>query len=151
MFDVKSIRYVPSKNDLKPGQLLVQCPLDILTMRVDKFLWAVRVFKTRSMASQHCREGKVFVDGKALKPAREVKVGEVVHVRKGAVTFGYEVVSFPRSRVGAALVPDHMRDVTAPEEMEKLEMIRLAQQDRPKGVGRPTKRDRRDWEKAFRS
>ena len=94
------------------------------------------------MASQHCREGKVFVDGKALKPAREVKVGEVVHVRKGAVTFGYEVVSFPRSRVGAALVPDHMRDVTAPEEMEKLEMIRLAQQDRPKGVGRPTKRDR---------
>ena len=116
-------------------------------MRVDKFLWAVRVFKTRSMASQHCREGKVFVDGKALKPAREVKVG----VRKGAVTFGYEVVSFPRSRVGAALVPDHMRDVTSPEEKEKLEMIRLAQQDRPKGVGRPTKRDRRDWEKAFRS
>ena len=129
----------------------MQCPLDILTMRVDKFLWAVRVFKTRSMASQHCREGKVFVDGKALKPAREVKVGEVVHVRKGAVMFGYEVVSFPRSRVGAVLVPDHMRDVTAPEEMEKLEMIRLAQQDRPKGVGRPTKRDRRDWEKAFRS
>lgn len=148
---MKSIRYVPSKNDLKPGHSLVQCPLDILTMRVDKFLWAVRVFKTRSMASQHCREGKVFVDGKALKPAREVKVGEVVQVRKGAVTFGYEVVSFPRSRVGAALVPDHMRDVTAPEEMEKLEMIRLAQQDRPKGVGRPTKRDRRDWEKAFRS
>ena len=85
-------------------------------MRVDKFLWAVRVFKTRSMASQHCREGKVFVDGKAVKPAREVKVGEVVNVRKGAVTFSHEVVSFPRSRVGAALVPDHMRDVTAPEE-----------------------------------
>ena len=148
---MESIRYVPSKNDLKPGQSLVQVSLDILTMRVDKFLWAVRVFKTRSMASQHCREGKVFVDGKALKPAREVKVGEVVHVRNGAVTFGYEVVSFPRSRVGAALVPDHMRDVTAPEEMEKLEMIRLAQQDQPKGVGRPTKRDRRDWEKAFRS
>ena len=148
---MKSIRDVSSKNDLKPEQSLVQCPLDILTMRVDKFLWAVRVFKTRSMASQHCREGKVFVDGKALKPAREVKVGEVVHVRKGAVPFGYEVVSFPRSRVSAALVPDHIRDVTAPEEMEKLEMIRLAQQDRPKGVGRPTKRDRRDWEKAFRS
>ena len=148
---MKSIRDVSSKNDLKPEQSLVQCPLDIVTMRVDKFLWAVRVFKTRSMASQHCREGKVFVDGKALKPAREVKVGEVVHVRKGAVTFGYEVVSFPRSRVSAALLPDHIRDVTAPEEMEKLEMIRLAQQDRPKGVGRPTKRDRRDWEKAFRS
>ena len=120
-------------------------------MRVDKFLWAVRVFKTRSMASQHCREGKVFMDGKAVKPACEVKVGEVVNVRKGAVMFSHEVVSFPRSRVGAALVPDHMRDVTAPEEREKLEMIRLAQQDRPKGLGRTTKRDRRDWEKAFKS
>lgn len=120
-------------------------------MRVDKFLWAVRVFKTRSMSSQHCREGKVSVDGKAVKPARELKVGEVVEVRKGAVTFSHEVVSFPRSRVGAALVPDHMKDVTSSEEMEKLEMIRLAQQDRPKGLGRPTKRDRRDWEKAFRS
>ena len=92
-----------------------------------------------------------LVEGKAVKPAREVKVGEVVNVRKGAVMFSQEVLSFPRSRVGAALVPDHMRDVTAPEEKEKLEMIRLAQQDRPKGVGRPTKRDRRDWEKAFRS
>ncbi|MEC8113348.1 MAG: RNA-binding S4 domain-containing protein, partial [Bacteroidota bacterium] len=65
--------------------------------------------------------------------------------------FRYEVLSFPRSRVGAALVADHMRDVTAQEELDKLEMIRLAQQDRPKGVGRPTKRDRRDWEKAFKS
>lgn len=120
-------------------------------MRVDKYLWAVRVFKTRSMASQHCREGKVFMDEKAVKPAREVKCGEVVEVRKGAVRFRYEVVSFPRSRVGAALVQDHVRDVTSPEELQKLEMIRLAQQDRPKGVGRPTKRDRRDWEKAFKS
>ena len=85
-------------------------------MRVDKYLWAVRAFKTRSMASQHCREGKVFVEGKVVKPAREVKVREVVNVRKGAVTFSYEVLSFPRSRVGAALVSDYMRDVTKPEE-----------------------------------
>ena len=120
-------------------------------MRVDKFLWAVRAFKTRSMASQHCREGKVSVEGKVVKPAREMKIGEVVEVRKGAIRFRFEVLSFPRSRVGAALVPNHVRDVTSPEELEKLEIIRLAQQDRPKGVGRPTKRDRRDWEKAFRS
>ena len=78
-------------------------------------------------------------------------MGEVVEVRKGAVRFRYEVLSFPRSRVGAALVTDHMRDVTAQEELDRLEMIRLAQQDRPQGVGRPTKRDRLDWEKAFKS
>ena len=87
---------------------------------------------------------------KALKPAREVKV-EGDSRQEGSGHVWLQVVSFPRSRVGAALVPDHMRDVTSPEEKEKLEMIRLAQQDRPKGVGRPTKRDRRDWEKAFRS
>jgi ribosome-associated heat shock protein Hsp15 len=118
---------------------------------VDKFLWAVRVFKTRSMSSTHCREGKVFVEEKVVKPSREMKPGEIVEVRKGAVRFRYEILSFPRSRVGAALVAEYVRDVTAPEELEKLEMIRLAQQDRPQGVGRPTKRDRRDWEKAFRS
>lgn len=120
-------------------------------MRVDKFLWTIRVFKTRSVASQHCREGKVSVADKVVKPAREMRVGEVVEVRKGAVHFQYKVLSFPRSRVGAALVADHMQDVTTQEELEKLEMIRLAQQDRPKGIGRPTKRDRRDWEKAFKS
>ena len=120
-------------------------------MRVDKFMWAVRVFKTRSMSSKHCREGRVTCGDQTLKPARDLKVGEVVEVRKGAVRFRYEVLSFPRNRVGAALVPDHVRDVTAPEELEKLEIIRLAQQDRPRGIGRPTKRDRRDWEKAFRT
>ncbi|MDA0904304.1 MAG: S4 domain-containing protein [Bacteroidetes bacterium] len=119
-------------------------------MRVDKYLWSVRVFKTRSMASQHCREGKVFVDGQAVKPSRELKEGQVVEVRKGAIRFRHEVISFPKSRVGAALVAQHMKDVTLAEELEKLDMIRLSQQDRPKGVGRPTKRDRRDWEKTFK-
>ena len=120
-------------------------------MRVDKFMWAVRVFKTSSMSSKHCRVGKITCGDQTLKPARDLKVGEVVEVRKGAVRFRYEVLSFPRNRVGAALVPDHVSDVTAPEELEKLEIIRLAQQDRPRGIGRPTKRDRRDWEKAFRT
>ena len=66
-------------------------------MRVDKFMWAVRVFKTRSMSSKHCREGKVTCGDQTLKPARDLKVGEVVEVRKGAVRFRYEVLSFPRS------------------------------------------------------
>ena len=78
-------------------------------MRVDKFLWAVRVFKHGPWPASIAVRAKCLSMERRLKPAREVKVGEVVDVRKGAVTFGHEVVSFPRSRVGAALVPDHMR------------------------------------------
>lgn len=119
-------------------------------MRVDKFLWAVRVFKTRSQASAHCRDGKVFLRGKPVKPALELKSGERIEVRKGAVVFAYEVLRFPKSRVGASLVEQHVRDLTPQSELDKLEQIRLAQRDLTRPVGRPTKRDRRDWEKHFR-
>lgn len=118
-------------------------------MRVDKYLWAIRVFKTRSLASAACREGKVVVDESKMKPARAIKVNEVIHVRKGAVTFSYKVVALPKSRVGAPLVKDYSLDVTPQSELDKLEMIRLQYVERPKGLGRPTKRDRRDWGKAF--
>ncbi|HHZ94769.1 MAG TPA: RNA-binding S4 domain-containing protein [Flavobacteriales bacterium] len=114
-------------------------------MRVDKFIWAIRVIKTRSQAAKQCKEGKVSVDGVKVKPARIMKMGEVVVVRKGAVSFSYKVVDFPKSRVGAPLVKDFCLDVTSPEELEKLEMIKLTYKDNPKGVGRPTKRDRRNW------
>ena len=81
-------------------------------MRVDKYLWCIRAFKTRSLATNHCREGKVFVGEKAVKPAQEIRSGEVIRVRKGAVYFEWEVVDFPRSRVAAALVPEYARDIT---------------------------------------
>ena len=119
-------------------------------MRIDKYLWAIRIFKTRSLSSAACREGKVSVDEVKIKPARAVKENEIVVVRKGAVHFSYKVVAMPKSRVGAPLVKDYMVDVTPKEELDKLEMIKLAHVDRPKGVGRPTKRDRRGWEKAFK-
>lgn len=118
-------------------------------MRVDKFLWAVRVFKTRSQATAHCKEGKVIIAGKAVKPALELKGSERIEVRKGAVTFAYEIISFPKSRVGAGLVADHARDVTTADQIQRLEEIRAAQKDLIRPVGRPTKRDRRDWEKHF--
>lgn len=106
--------------------------------------------KTRSLASSICREGKVEVDGKKVKPARILKEGEVVVVRKGAIFYSYKVLQFPKSRVGAALVAEYMEDVTPQEQLDKKEMIRLANIDRPKGLGRPTKRDRRDLTKAFK-
>ena len=119
-------------------------------MRIDKYIWAIRVAKTRSLASSLCREGKVEVDGKKAKPARILKEGEVVVVRKGAIFYSYKVLKFPKSRVGAALVAEYMIDVTPQEQFDKKEMIRLANIDRPKGLGRPTKRDRRDLTKAFK-
>ena len=119
-------------------------------MRVDKFLWCIRTFKTRSLATNHCREAKVFLGDKAVKPAQEVHAGDVIRVRKGAVYFEWEVVDFPRSRVAAALVPEYARDITPESQRQKLEEIRAAQRDLMRPVGRPTKRDRRDWEKYFK-
>ena len=118
-------------------------------MRVDKYLWAIRIFKTRSLASAACREGKVVIDDAKIKPARMIKENEVIHVRKGAITFSFKIIALPKSRVGAPLVKDYSLDVTPQSELNKLEMIRLQYVERPKGLGRPTKRDRRDWGKAF--
>ena len=119
-------------------------------MRIDKYLWAVRLFKTRSLATKHCREGKVFIADKPVKPSLELKGQERIVVRKGAVHFTYEVTGFPKSRVGAPLVDAYVRDITAPEEIAKLEQIRAAQKALLRPVGRPTKRDRRDWERYFK-
>ncbi|MFZ6052703.1 RNA-binding S4 domain-containing protein [Halocola ammonii] len=117
-------------------------------MRVDKYLWAVRVFKTRSLATKECKQGRISIDDAAVKPSREVKEGEVVDVRKGPITHSYKVLDFPKSRVGAKLVEDFMQEVTSDEQKEKMEKIKLAQKgQRRRGMGRPTKKDRRDINK----
>ena len=116
-------------------------------MRIDKFLWAVRVFKTRSSATDRIREGKVEVEGVAVKPSREVKEGEEVMVRRGAVCFSYRVKGFPKGRVGPKLVDDYIEDITPEEEVQKDQMIRQAQRNNQFLLGRPTKKDRRDWSK----
>ena len=118
-------------------------------MRVDKFLWAIRVMKTRSKASVHCKEGKVSLDGDKLKASKILNIGDVIVIRKGAVYFSFQVISFPKSRVGASLVPDYAKNTTPQDQLDKLEMIRLSHMDRLNGVGRPTKRERRNWDKAF--
>lgn len=114
-------------------------------MRIDKFLWCIRVYKTRSLAASQCKLEKVWLNDAVTKASREVKVTDVIRVRKGPVHFSFEVLDFPKARLGAKLVPNYAKDVTTPEEMQKLELIRLQfRNDRQRGLGRPTKKERRE-------
>jgi ribosome-associated heat shock protein Hsp15 len=121
------------------------------TGRLDKWLWAVRIFKSRSLASDACRAGSVAVNELTAKPARDVRPGELVTVRQGLVLRTLRVVGVPASRVGAKLVPNFCADLTPREELEKGRERSV--QDllaREKGSGRPTKRDRRLLDQMFR-
>jgi len=114
-------------------------------VRVDKWLWAVRVFKTRSIATDACKKGRVTIDGQSVKPSRTLKTGEVIEVRKNPVRYSYKVKQLIQKRVGAKLVPDYMEDVTPASELEILEMQKnMSWFERERGMGRPTKKERRD-------
>ena len=118
--------------------------------RLDKWLWAVRVFKTRALATDACRAGSVAVNGQPAKPARDVHAGEEVAVHLGVITRTLRVVGVPRSRMGAVRLPEFCTDLTPASEYEKARQQRL--QDvlaRDKGSGRPTKRDRRLLDRLF--
>ena len=115
--------------------------------RVDKWLWAARIFKTRSMAAAACKKGQVSMNGAQLKPSRTVKVGDSVSVRKPPVTYSFKIKQAIEKRVGAKLIPEILENVTAPEQYELLEMNRISGfVNRAKGTGRPTKKERRDLE-----
>lgn len=116
-------------------------------MRIDKFLWCVRLFKTRSLAAEACNSGKIIIDGQTVKPSREIKPGIVFSYKNAGIHYIYEIKDIPKSRVGAPLVRQYMEDNTPEEEIEKLEMMRLAKSfTRARGLGRPTKKERRDIE-----
>jgi ribosome-associated heat shock protein Hsp15 len=117
-------------------------------MRIDKFLWCVRLHKSRSLATEACQKGRVKLNDREVKPAAEVKVGERIAVRQPPIWRVFRVKALPTSRVGAKLVPDLLEEVTPWEELERLELARKVQADgRRPGEGRPTKRDRRDMER----
>lgn len=119
-----------------------------MSQRIDKYLWYIRVFKTRSLATQACREGKVSVNTSEAKASRELKAGDTIFVKKGPIRYAYRVVAFPKNRIAAKLLPDFALDLTPPEEREKLRMLELALKDRQWfGLGRPTKKNRRDMDK----
>ncbi len=118
------------------------------SVRVDKWLWAVRLFKTRSQAADACKGGKVKMDGVNVKPSRDVKPGDVLEVHHNHIKRTVKVKVAAKNRVAARLVPDLMADLTPKEEFEKLEMInKLNQEKRDRGTGRPTKKDRREINK----
>lgn len=112
--------------------------------RVDKWLWAARIFKTRAIAAEACKKGRVMMNGMPVKPAKLVSAGDVLDVRKPPVTYTYKVLQAIEKRVGAKLVPHVLEDLTAPEQLELLEMNRIGGfVDRARGTGRPTKKERR--------
>lgn len=116
-------------------------------VRVDKYLWAMRIYKTRSIAADACKNGRISMNGVQLKPSRTFKVGDVFNVRKGPVTYTYRVLQLTENRLGAKLVPEYMRDETSPQQLEILELARMAGNGgRDRGMGRPTKKDRREIE-----
>jgi ribosome-associated heat shock protein Hsp15 len=116
-------------------------------VRIDKWLWAVRLFKTRTLAAEACKKGKVIVQNIQVKPSRNVKVGDVISIKRNPILFSFKVLALSANRMNAKLVPEFMLNVTTPDQLELIELAKLAgQSGRDRGTGRPTKKDRREIE-----
>lgn len=112
--------------------------------RIDKWLWAARIFKTRSIAADACKNGRVTINGTAVKPSHIIKAGETVNVRKSPITYSFKVLQTIENRVGAKLLPQILENVTARDQYELLEMSKISGfVNRARGTGRPTKKERR--------
>lgn len=118
---------------------------ELQSVRIDKWLWAVRLFKSRSLAASACTAGHVKVDHASVKPAREVRVGDIIQARIGRVNRTIKVLALLERRIGAKLVPNHLEDLTPRKEFEKAREAAASEgvPARPKGTGRPTKKQRR--------
>ncbi len=118
--------------------------------RIDKWLWAARIYKTRTIAADACKKGRITINGAQAKPSRMIKPGDVINVKKSPITYSFKVLQAIEKRVGAKLVPEIMENVTSPEQYELLEMSKISGFiDRAKGTGRPTKKDRRSLDDFF--
>lgn len=113
--------------------------------RIDKWLWAVRIYKTRSIAAEACKKGHISIGERTAKPANNVHVGDIINVKKAPITYSFKVLKCAENRVGAKLVPELMENVTPQEQYEILEMSKISGfTGRQRGTGRPTKKERRD-------
>jgi ribosome-associated heat shock protein Hsp15 len=116
-------------------------------VRIDKWMWATRIFKTRTIAAEACKKNRVAIGGVNVKPSRMIKPGDVIQVRKPPVTFSFKVLGLTERRMGAKLVCEYLENITPPEQYELLEMNHASGfVDRARGLGRPTKKDRRELE-----
>ncbi|MET3038147.1 RNA-binding S4 domain-containing protein [Chryseobacterium sp. NRRL B-14859] len=116
-------------------------------MRIDKFLWSIRFYKTRSIAAEEIKKNRVSIGTSAVKSSKEVKEGDVIKIRKNQIDYKIKVIQIPKSRIGAKLVPLHIQDVTDKEQYELLKLRKMSQDYyRNKGEGRPTKKDRREMD-----
>jgi Ribosome-associated heat shock protein implicated in the recycling of the 50S subunit (S4 paralog) len=114
-------------------------------VRIDKWMWATRIFKTRTIAVEACKKGRISINNVTVKPSRMIKVGDIIQVRKPPVTYSFKVLALTASRMGAKLVAGYLENVTTPDQYEILEMNKISGfVDRSRGLGRPTKKDRRD-------
>ncbi|MBW8325207.1 MAG: RNA-binding S4 domain-containing protein [Prolixibacteraceae bacterium] len=119
-------------------------------IRIDKWLFAVRLYKTRSLASEECRKGKVTINGMNVKPSREIKEGETIQLRRPPITRSYKVIALTENRMSAKLVPEFMVETTPASELEILEVQKnMSIYNRERGTGRPTKKERRDLDDFF--
>ena len=116
----------------------------MLEVRIDKWLWATRIFKTRTIAVEACKKGRISINGTTIKPSRMIKVGEIIEVRKPPITYSFKVKALADKRMGAKCVPEYLENVTSPKQYELLELSRISGFiNRAKGTGRPTKKERR--------
>ena len=116
-------------------------------VRIDKWLWAMRIFKTRTIATEACKKGRITLnaDPNPVKPARTVKPGDEVHVRKPPVTYSFRIMSVTENRLGAQLVPEYLENITPQDQYDLLDVVKISGfVDRRKGLGRPTKREGRE-------
>lgn len=120
----------------------------VYSVRIDKFLWAVRLYKTRSQASDACKKGSVLINDYTIKPSREIKVNEIFELKKNPIKYKYRIKDLLTNRVGAKFVENYLEDLTSPEELFKLEVNqKMPHFKRDRGSGRPTKKERRDIDK----
>ena len=113
--------------------------------RIDKYLWEVRLYKTRSLATEACKKGQILVLGVAVKPSRTVHLGDEIQIKRSPLMYSYKILAIPKGRLGANLVSEYLQNTTSPDQLELLEVMKIdMKNNRMRGTGRPTKKERRE-------